>query len=73
MRAGEVLIDSLTVAVLNADAAVVSAYATDTWTDTSGHIDRFRERMTYVWTRTTGGWRILHFHNSEAPDSLRQP
>ncbi len=54
VRAGDVHIDFLHVAVSSADAAVVSAYAKGTWTDTLGHVDRYRERITYVWSRTGG-------------------
>jgi uncharacterized protein (TIGR02246 family) len=71
VRAGEVRLDSLHVAVIGPEAAVVSAYQIGIWTDTSGRIDRFRERATYVWTRTADGWKILHLHNTETPDTAR--
>ena len=71
VRAGDLHIDSLHVAVISPVAAVVSAYAKGTWTDTMDQTARYRERITYVWTRAEGVWRLLHFHNTEVPDTLR--
>jgi hypothetical protein len=71
VRAGDLHINSLHVAVISPVAAVVSAYAMGTWTNTVGHTDRYRERTTYVWTRTDGVWRLLHFHSTEVPNTRR--
>ena len=70
-RSGVVRIDSMHITVLDHKAAVVAAYAYGVWTDTAGRVERAKEYVTYVWTRELDGWRILHFHPSERPDTVR--
>jgi uncharacterized protein (TIGR02246 family) len=64
-------LDSISIAVLDPSAAVVSSNIREAYTDSAGHERRLRAVQTMVWTRRATGWKIAHLHTSERPDSTR--
>ena len=64
-------LDSISIAVLDPSAAVVSSNLRETFTDSTGHERKLRVAQTMVWTRRATGWKIAHVHSSERPDSTR--
>ena len=66
-----ITLDSLAIAVLDPNAAVVSSNLHETYADSAGRERRLRLTQTMVWTRRATGWKIAHIHSSERPDSTR--
>ena len=64
-------LDSIAIAVLDPNAAVVSSNLREAFTDSAGRGQRLRVTQTMVWTRRATGWKIAHIHSSERPDSTR--
>jgi uncharacterized protein (TIGR02246 family) len=64
-------LDSIAIAVLDPNAAVVSSNLREAFTDSAGRQRRLRVTQTMVWTRRATGWKIAHVHSSEHPDSTR--
>jgi uncharacterized protein (TIGR02246 family) len=62
-------LDSIAIAVLDPNAAVVSSNLREAFTDSAGRQRRLRITQTMVWTRRATGWKIAHVHSSERPDS----
>jgi uncharacterized protein (TIGR02246 family) len=62
-------LDSIAIAVLDPNAAVVSSNLREAFTDSAGRQRRLRITQTMVWTRRATGWKIAHLHSSERPDS----
>ncbi|HTE46755.1 MAG TPA: nuclear transport factor 2 family protein [Gemmatimonadaceae bacterium] len=71
LRSVAIHLDSMSIAVLDPSAAVVSSNLHEAFTDSAGHELRLRVTQTTVWTRRAEGWRIAHVHSSERPDSTR--
>lgn len=71
LRSVSIHLDSISIAVLDPSAAVVSSNLRESFTDSAGHERRLRVTQTMVWTRRAEGWRIAHLHSSEVPDSTR--
>jgi uncharacterized protein (TIGR02246 family) len=72
LRSVEIHLDSISIAVLDPSAAVVSSNLREAFTDSAGHERRLRVTQTMVWTRRADGWRIAHLHSSEVADSTRR-
>ena len=64
-------LDSIDIAVLDPNAAVVSSNLREAFSDSAGRQRRLRVTQTMVWTRRATGWKIAHIHSSERPDSTR--
>ncbi len=64
-------LDSMAIAVLDPNAAVVSSNLHEAFADSAGRGTRLRVTQTMVWTRRATGWKIAHLHSSEQPDSTR--
>jgi uncharacterized protein (TIGR02246 family) len=64
-------LDSIAIAVLDQNAAVVSSNLREAFTDSAGRQQKLRVIQTMVWTRRATGWKIAHVHSSERPDSTR--
>jgi len=64
-------LDSIAIAVLDPNAAVVSSNLREAFADSAGRGRRLRVTQTMVWTRRATGWKIAHIHSSERPDSAR--
>jgi uncharacterized protein (TIGR02246 family) len=62
-------LDSIAIAVLDPNAAVVSSNLREAFADSAGRQRRLRVTQTMVWTRRATGWKIAHIHSSERPDS----
>jgi uncharacterized protein (TIGR02246 family) len=64
-------VDSIAIAVLDLNAAVVSSNLREAYSDSAGRQRRVRVTQTMVWTRRATGWKIAHVHSSELPDTTR--
>lgn len=71
LKSVELSVDSIHIAALDPSAAVVSSTLRERFTDSAGHVERFRVTQTMVWTRRADGWKIAHIHSSERPDTTR--
>lgn len=71
LAAFSIRLDSIAIAVLDPNAAVVSSNLREAFSDSAGHERRLRLTQTMVWTRRATGWKIAHVHSSERPDSTR--
>jgi len=64
-------VDSIAIAALDLNVAVVSSTLREAFTDGVGRQRRLRITQTMVWTRRATGWKIAHVHSSEQPDTTR--
>jgi uncharacterized protein (TIGR02246 family) len=64
-------VDSISIAALDLNVAVVSSNLREAYTDSAGRQRRLRVTQTMVWTRRASGWKIAHVHSSEQPDTTR--
>jgi uncharacterized protein (TIGR02246 family) len=71
LSAVSISLDSISIAVLDPSAAVVSSNLRETFTDSAGRERKLRVTQTMVWTRRAAGWKIAHLHSSERADSTR--
>lgn len=69
LRSVAIHLDSMSIAVLDPSAAVVSSNLRESFTDSAGRERRLRVTQTTVWTRRAEGWKIAHMHSSERADS----
>jgi len=69
LRTVSISLDSIAIAALDPNAAVVSSNLRESFTDSAGRQRRVRVTQTMVWTRRATGWKIAHIHSSERPDS----